>query len=67
MRALYDPNHEEWARRCAAVPSYKEHAVLFDRRIPWRKKKFWTFPEKGSKSVRALKKAYQEVVGVPPK
>jgi hypothetical protein len=49
------------------VPSYKEHAVLFNRHVPWRKKKFWMFPEKRSKSVRALKKAYQEVVGVPAK
>jgi arylsulfatase A-like enzyme len=67
MRVLYDRHHAEWARRCADVPSYKEHAVLFNRHVPWRKKKFWMFPKKGSKSVRALKKAYQEVVGVPAK
>jgi arylsulfatase A-like enzyme len=67
MRVLYDRHHAEWVKRCADVPSYKEHAVLFDRHVPWRKKKFWTFPKKDSKAVRSLRKVYREIVGVPEK
>ena len=67
MRALYDRHHAAWARHCVELPAYREHTRIFDRHIPWRQKRFWTFDPAGTrKPDRALARIYRELVGAEP-
>ena len=66
MRKLYDKHHRHWSENCVDAEDYTRHRAIFNRNVPWREKRYRTYPEKARGAANVTRQNYEDFTGHKP-